>query len=548
MKYFKLLSIFIVMGMLAGCAAAPSASTPGALATATSAPSADLPWWKTAVFYEIFVRSFKDSNGDGIGDFNGVTQELDYLNDGNPDTTNDLGITAIWLMPINPSPSYHGYDVLNYYNVNPEYGTMEDFKRLLEEAHKRGIRIIIDLVLNHTSSAHPFFSSAVSVASSPYRDWYIWSAESNGNHWYDSGSTTGPRYYYGYFSSQMPDLNYRNPDVTAQMEKVTEFWLEEVGVDGFRVDAAKHLIEDGNVLENTPETHEWFKGFYTFYKGVNPDAFVIGEVAGSDARATESYDDDQMDMVFNFELASGFVNSANGGAISGVGSAVAFIQNDAPDWNFGTFLTNHDQPRVMSTLGGNIGKAKVAAALLLSSPGTPFIYYGEEIGMQGTKPDEYIRRPMQWAGDPSTGFTTGTPWEPLGENSQTVNVKAEESDAASLLSWYKELIHFRQENPIISIGKYIPVKADKNTVYAALRELNGEAVLVVINLSKEPVEDFALSWQGSGLADGNYRLSSIFGSSGLESVQLLGANATAVHPLQRLEPFQVVYFGIDKAE
>lgn len=508
----------------------------------------EVPWWKTAVFYEIFVRSFYDSNGDGIGDFNGITQKLDYLNDGNPATTNDLGITAIWLMPINPSPSYHGYDVVNYYNVNPEYGTMDDFKRLLEEAHKRGIKIIIDLVLNHTSSSHPFFTSASSSESSPYHDWYVWSAANGGDHWHFSGTGPNSMYFYGYFSPLMPDLNYLNPDVTAQMEKVTRFWLENIGVDGFRVDAAKHLIEDGKVLDNTQATHDWFKGFYTFYKGINPNAFVVGEVSGSDARITETYNKDQMDMIFNFEIASGFVNSANGGAISGVGSAITFIQKDAPDWDFATFLTNHDQNRVMSTLGGNVDKAKIAAAMLLTSPGTPFIYYGEEVGMMGVKPDEAIRRPMQWTEGANAGFTTGTPWEALGENYLTSNVNTEESDKASLLNWYKRLIHLRLDTPILSIGDYIPVKVDNPRVYAAIRQMQGEAVLVVINLSKNPIADYTLAWEGSSMQDGIYTPSSMLDPiNGLQVTSTSGA-ATGYKPVNQLAPFQTLILIMEKAK
>jgi alpha-amylase len=538
--------LFFVI-LLTGCAK-PAPITPEPTEQAlVIVEMGQVPWWKTAVFYEIFVRSFSDSNGDGIGDFNGITQKLDYLNDGNPATTDDLGITALWLMPINPSPSYHGYDVVNYYNVNPEYGTMEDFKKLLEEAHKRGIKVIIDLVLNHTSSSHPFFNSASTSESAPYHDWYVWSATNEGDHWHLSGTGPNSEYFYGYFSPQMPDLNYLNPAVTEQMEKVTAFWLENVGVDGFRVDAAKHLIEDGKVLENTQATHDWFKGFYTFYKGINENVYVVGEVSGSDAKMTGAYDKDQMDMIFNFEIASGFVNSANGGAISGVGSAITFIEKDAPDWNFATFLTNHDQNRVMSTLGGNIDKAKVAAALLLTSPGTPFIYYGEEIGMMGIKPDEYIRRPMQWTSDVNSGFTTGKPWEDLGENYQTSNVSIEAVDKSSLLNWYKTLVQLRNANPIFSIGNYIPVKVDNPRVYAALRELDGKSILVIINLSKTPISEYSLSWQGSGMEDGAYKLTSILEPGTGMDLMSAGGKAAGYKPIDQMEAYSIIIFELQKA-
>jgi glycosidase len=216
-------------------------------------------------------------------------------------------------MPINPSPSYHGYDVLNYYAVNPQYGTMDEFKKLLAEAHASGIRIIIDLVLNHTSSQHPFFIDANSNPQSPYRNWYIWSDSSQGNHWY--AGKTG--YYYAYFGSNMPDLNYKNPEVTAQMFNVVRYWLN-VGVDGFRVDAVKELIEEGAKLEDTASTHAWLRDFYIMYKGENPQAYTVGEVFGAGAFGAKGYTGDQLDQVFNFEMAGGFSGSALGGSNTGI--------------------------------------------------------------------------------------------------------------------------------------------------------------------------------------------------------------------------------------
>lgn len=548
MRKAKPLFVILLVSLLAGCTTTTLPMPDSAQTIVPTKETINVPWWKTAVFYEIFVRSFNDSNGDGIGDFNGIIQKLDYLNDGNPYTDDDLGITAIWLMPINPSPSYHGYDVVNYYNVNPEYGTMNDFKKLLEEAHKRGIKIIIDLVLNHTSSAHPFFASSSTAETWPYHDWYVWSAENGGDHWHYSGTGPNSMYFYGYFSPQMPDLNYTNPNVTEQMEKVTAFWLKDIGVDGFRIDAAKHLIEDGKKLENTQATHDWFKGFYTFYKAINEEAYVVGEVSGSDARIAETYDDDQMDMIFNFEVASGFVNSANGGAISGVGSAISFIQKDNPDWNFATFLTNHDQNRVMSTLSGNVDKAKVAAALLLTAPGTPFIYYGEEIGMEGIKPDENIRRPMQWTSGTHAGFSTGTPWEELGPNYPLFNVESEQNEPGTLLNWYKELIQLRQANPILSIGDYVVVKSDNRGIYAALRELNGKTILIVINLSKAPISEYVLSWEGSKLIDGKYNISSLLELQNGAPVTITAGSTADYKPIAEIGEFQTLIFELTNAQ
>ncbi|HEX9332115.1 MAG TPA: alpha-amylase family glycosyl hydrolase, partial [Anaerolineales bacterium] len=333
-------------------------------------PAPAVPWWREAVFYEIFVRSFYDTNDDGIGDFNGVTSKLDYLQ--------HLGITAIWLMPIHPSPSYHGYDVLNYYAINLEYGTMNDFKHLLIEAHKRNLHIIIDLVLNHTSDQHPFFIDVLRGSQSKYHDWYIWSDTDQGNGWHPV-SGDRPMYYFGLFCDCMPDLNYRNSDVTAQMENVVKYWLKDVGVDGFRLDAAKHLIEEGGQIENTNATHEWLKGFFQAYKADKPDTYTVGEVYGADASLAKTYTGNQLDEVFNFEVASGILNSVNGDSDTGINSALTFATQSLPDGDYATFLTNHDQNRVMSVLNGDLNKAKLAAALLLTAPGVPFIYYGEEI-------------------------------------------------------------------------------------------------------------------------------------------------------------------------
>jgi len=549
MRIRLVIHLFILSGLIVACVpAATSTLVPTVPDVISDDIQSGIPWWKTAVFYEIFVRSFYDSDGDGVGDFNGITEKLDYLNDGDPETHDDLGITAIWLMPINPSPSYHGYDVINYYNVNLEYGSMRDFQRLLEEAHKRGIRIIIDLVLNHTSRSHPFFVNASADENNEYHDWYVWSAENGGNHWHFNGTGANSQYFYGYFSPDMPDLNYLNPDVTAQMEKVTAFWLEDIGVDGFRVDAAKHLIEDGKVLDNTQATHDWFKGFYPFYKAINPDAYVVGEVSGSDARVAELYDDDEMDMIFNFEVASGFVNSANGGSISGIGSAVTFIEKDNPEWNFATFLTNHDQNRVMSTLGGNVDKAKVAAALMLTSPGTPFIYYGEEIGMEGVKPDEYIRRPMQWDDSTNAGFTTVEPWEELGTNIAIANVKTQSTDDASLLNWYRQLIQYRKDYSVLSTGGYTFIKCSDRGIYAALRESEKETILVLINMSKNPIADFTFSFEESSLADGRYSGEPILGEVTINDLIVTGGNSTDYQALISLEPFQTLMLQLIPAE
>lgn len=487
------------------------------LPAASTESTTESHWWSDSVFYEIFVRSFYDSNGDGIGDFNGITEKLDYLNDGDPATTTDLGVTGIWLMPIFPSPSYHGYDVTDYYAVNPQYGTMDDFKRLLEEAHKRGIQVIIDLVINHTSDQHPWFKDAKRDKNSKYRDWYIWSEDDPGykGPWNERvwhSSTTG--FYYGIFTANMPDLNYNNRKVTKEIENVMKFWLTDVGVDGFRMDAIKHLVEEGTIQENTQSTHEWLqKNFYPTYKSLDPDAMVVGELFGNDMNSIGSYvNNKQFDMAFNFQLASSIISSANSRSASYTSRALELSTKVLDDSEFAPFLTNHDQDRVMSELRGDVNKAKVAASLLLTSPGTPFIYYGEEIGMQGRKPDENIRRPMQWSDAKGAGFTTGKPWRDPDADFAQVNVAAEINDPDSLFAHYRALIQLRNAHPALRGGNYLTVGTDADRLFASLRISEEEAALVLINTGEEVISNFTLKADKTGLAPGNYVLISLFGS------------------------------------
>ncbi len=520
----------LLMVFLVGCAPAPNptpTTVPSATVTAVP-PQSSAPWWRKAVFYEVFVRSFYDTNGDGIGDFNGVTAKLDYLE--------SLGVNALWLMPIYPSPSYHGYDVTNYYNVNPDYGTMDDFERLLAEAHKRGMHVIIDLVLNHTSSQHPFFIDAMKGPSSPYYNFYIWSDTNQGQYWHQVQGDPG-RFYFGIFAGCMPDLNYRNPAVTAEMDKVTAFWLTDVGVDGFRLDAVKHLIEEGNQIQNTSSTHAWLKGFYQFYKAQNPNAYTVGEVGTADASLVKTYEGNQVDQAFNFELASDFVGSANTGTSSAANSGLTFATQTLPDGNYATFLTNHDQDRVMSTLGGDVNKAKLAAFLLLTSPGTPFIYYGEEIGMQGQKPDPDIRKPMQWDTSANAGFTTGTPWRAPNDFS-SVNVAAETSDPNSLLSTYRNLLTVRKANSALTFGQVTLLSTGNAGVYAALRSEANETLIVLSNLTGQPVSDYALSGSAESLQAGTFTVTPLFGAGQFSGITIgSGGQIAKYQPLPSLPPY-----------
>jgi glycosidase len=236
-----------------------------------------------AVCYEVFVRSFVDSNGDGVGDLNGLISKLDYINDGNSSAQNDLGARCIWLMPVAASPSYHGYDATNYYRVNPDYGSNDDFKRLVAEAHRRGIRVLVDLVLNHASNEHPYFKDALLNPASPYRDWFRWSPTKPAvkGPWGQEVWHRSPvrdEYYYGIFWEGMPDLNYQNPAVREEANKIASFWLQDMGVDGFRLDAIPYLVEEGERLSGTPGTHGLLRDFAAHTRRVAPEAYTIGEV------------------------------------------------------------------------------------------------------------------------------------------------------------------------------------------------------------------------------------------------------------------------------
>jgi alpha-amylase len=495
-------------------------STPVQPVTGLPKGTDGLPWWNDSVFYEIFVRSFYDSDGNGIGDFNGLTSKLDYLNDGDPNTNTDLGITAIWLMPINASPSYHGYDVTDYYDVNSDYGSMDDFKNLVKEAHKRGIRVTIDWVLNHTSSRNSWFDEARDPQS-PYRNWYVWSATRPSNPGWNAGA--GGEYYYGLFSPAMPDLNYRNPAVVAEMKKFMRFWLKDVGVDGFRLDAAKHIIEDGSQIENTAETHAFYKDLRKYYKSVNPQAMTVGEV-WNDSNTVQTYlNGDELDLAFDFDLGKNLLFSAGTQtpkyAIDAFRKDLAIFRSG----QFATFLTNHDQDRSMTVLNDNVDAAKNAAMLLLTAPGVPFIYYGEEIGLLGKKPDEDIRRPLQWSAELNAGFSTGTPWRAPASDYTTKNIAFQLADPNSLLSFYRSLIQIRDNHVALRVGDAYPIESGNKSVFASLRASKNEAVLILINMSSSPISDYSLKLE-TGPLTGEYSITPLLGGGVFTLPQINAAN------------------------
>ena len=488
----------------------------GAASLAAQAPAgakAAPEWTRGAVCYEIFVRSFQDSDGDGIGDLNGLISRLDYINDGSSSGKHDLGARCIWLMPVAESPSYHGYDVSNYYRVNPQYGTNDDFKRLVAEAHRRGIRVLVDMVLNHSSSEHPAFKAALADPSSPYRDWYRFSPTDPGkdasgqDHWHRS--PIRDEYYYGVFSRNMPDLNYEKPAAREEAKKVATYWLKEMGVDGFRLDAVEYLVEAGDQIRNTPGTHALLHEYAAHVRRMEPGAITVGEATWGSLDVLMSYYPDQLDSYFPFEVSDSLISAVRTGSARGLLPGYLRLQGVLPDNRYSPFLRNHDQTRTLTALGGDMARAKLAATLLLTLPGFPFVYYGEEIGMTGDKPDPRIRTPMQWSAAPGAGFTRGTPWESLQPDWKIRTVESQDADPASLLNLNRRLIHLRAANPALGMGRLVPLATGTDAVAAYLRRAGGRAVLVVANLGPVPLAGLALGSAAGALPPGDYAVWSL---------------------------------------
>ncbi len=467
--------------------------------------------------YEVFVRSFFDSNGDGIGDLNGLTQKLGYID--------SLGASCIWLMPVDKSPSYHGYDVTDYYHVEPAYGTNDDFKRMVREAHRRGIKVLVDLVLNHSSSEHPYFQAALRDTASPYRSWYRfsptplgkgpWGAEA----WHRS--PVRDEYYYGVFWSGMPDLNYETSAVRQEADKIATFWLRDMGVDGFRLDAVPYLVEEGSCLMGCAGTHVVLRDFAAHVRSVKPDAYTVGEAWGS-ISAVLPYYPDQLTSYFAFELADSLLSVVRTGSAAGLLAGYLRLQDTLPAYRWSPFLTNHDQARTMTVLGGDVTRAKLAATLLLTLPGLPFVYYGEEIGMTGDKPDPRIRTPMQWAPRPGggAGFTTGTPWESLQPDSLSADVAVQEKDPGSLLQLYRRLIHLRKQNAALATGRLVALSANSPHVAAYVRRAGTRTVIVVANVGGEPVSGVAIESAPGVLSPGAYAPRNLLGGPNGAALQV----------------------------
>ncbi|MGA7803214.1 alpha-amylase family glycosyl hydrolase [Bradyrhizobium sp.] len=495
----------------------------------------DETWWRSGVFYQIYPRSFGDANGDGVGDILGIIEHLPHLS--------SLGVDALWLSPVFPSPmADFGYDISDYTGIDPLFGTMDDFVALVTQAHGRGLKVILDLVPNHTSDQHPWFTESRASKDNPKRDWYIWrdpkpdgSAPNNwlsefgGSSW-DYDEATG-QYYYHAFLKQQPDLNWRNPSVRQAIYDAMRFWLRK-GVDGFRVDVIWHLIKDKDFRDNPPNPHfregrPPHEQLLTQYSTDQPEVHeviaemrrvieefdarvLIGEVYLPLHRLVAYYGNDLQgaQMPFNFALLSTLWSAR---AIEQIIADYekALPPGAWPNWVLG----NHDRPRVASRVGAE--QARVAAMLLLTLRGTPTLYYGDEIGMHqvGIAPDQVrdpfeknvpgigvgrdgCRTPMQWDATRYAGFSDAPPWLPLADDFVHENVVNLDADTRSILNLYKALIGLRKDNEVLVDGRYVPIAADGDLLL--YRRQNGdEVVTVALNLGAEPA---AIASEQIGLA------------------------------------------------
>jgi alpha-glucosidase len=504
-------------------------------------------WWKEAVGYQVYPRSFQDSNGDGFGDLRGMIQRLDYLQ--------ELGIDFIWICPMYKSPlDDNGYDISDYQDILEDFGTMQDFDELLQECHNRGMKLIIDLVLNHSSDEHQWFIESRSDKNHPKRDWYIWRDGNNGqepNNWesifggsaweYDEKTD---QYFLHVFSRRQPDLNWENPEVRDALFDMVNWWLDK-GVDGFRIDAISHIKKtegfpdmpnpDGRKYVssfdhhmNQPGIHKFLQEFKEKTYSNYPHAMTVGEANGVGIEEAHMWvgEEGKMDMVFQFEHLDLWDHE------TGEGLDIVNLKKILTRWQKGLetdgwnalFIENHDKARVVSTWGDDKSywreSATSLAAMYFLMRGTPYIYQGQEIGMTNIyfdSIDDYddvaainlyeekaeegraaeaidvlavtsrdnSRTPMQWSSSVNAGFSTGAPWLKVNPNYKEVNVEAQEKDPFSILNFYKNLIQLRRTNELFVYGSYELLMEKDKQVYAYLRELDGKKAIVISNLTKD---------------------------------------------------------------
>ncbi len=533
-------------------------------------------WWQNAVFYEIYPRSFADSNNDGIGDLNGITSKLDYLH--------ELGVDAIWITPCFPSPQVDfGYDVSDYEAIDPMYGTLKDFDRLMSEAKKRNIRVILDFVVNHSSDQHKWFIDSRSSRTSKHRDWYIWrdgkgknqppnnwQSEFGGPAW-TFDQKTG-QYYYNYFYPEQPDLNWRNPAVKEAMLDATRFWYKR-GVAGFRLDAVDTLFEDPNLTDNPPlpgkdkfgrprqerkfntklpEVHDVLQDLR---KAADEyDAVLIGETwTKGISELKQYYGEHSNELQMPMDLMFGTVNKLSAPEFRRQIAAV----EQAGGWPV-FVISNHDMDRSYNRYGDgthNEQIAKLMASMYLTLRGTPIMYYGEELGMENNDPKrkedvkdpqgkigwpkeigrDGERTPMQWTAGTNAGFSEAKPWLPVPPSFKTHNVETESKDANSVLEVYRQLLGFRHKEPALINGSYVALNADDANVLAYLRQDKDETILVALNMSGTPQKlRFNLGAAGFSTA----KLSKMLTSS--QPAATISADELA------LEPFGVIIAKVTK--
>jgi alpha-glucosidase len=513
----------------------------GAIGQTVSTPQAtqqsDGPeWWRHAVIYEIYPRSFQDSDGNGIGDIKGITSRLDYLQ--------DLGIDAIWITPMYPSPGVdYGYDISSYTAIDPLYGTMADFHTMVAEAKKRGIRVIMDYVINHTSDQHPWFIASRSSRTNPKRDWYVWhdgkgetatdkgQAPNNWESWFGGSAWQWDdktrQYYYHYFYVQQPDLNWRNPEVRNAMYGVLDFWMKH-GAAGFRIDAVSRLFEDPllrddpylpgrnaygdrNIkhlyTDDLPQVHDVLKQVRRVVDKYPGNPVLITEADEPNIQAlTKMYGNgDEVQLPMDFQIAD--VNQLSAQRFRELFNQ---IENNSAHGQPEFFFSNHDQPRQWDRYGDGVHNdqiAKLMAVLELATRGTPQMYYGEELGMRTTEPTRIEdvhdpigkrgwpkekgrdgeRTPMQWNDAPRAGFTTNPkPWLPIPPTSSTYNVEAERKDPNSIFNTYKRLIALHRSDPALRDGTQVSIDNDDPDVFAFLRRSGNRTVVVALNMSSHP--------------------------------------------------------------
>jgi glycosidase len=496
MRATKLLTTIALAGSLAAQAQIDTRPVP-----AQPQPSALSAHWQQGVFMEVFVRAYQDSNGDGVGDLRGLTRRLDYLQ--------KLGVSGLWLMPITASSDHdHGYATMDFRSIEPQYGTLADFDELIREAHKRGIGIVMDYVINHASWQFPLFQQAVQDRNSPWRNWFVWNPDPGPGWdiwgkvpWYDAATQPwtwkgewkdlppfkpgSPDIYFGTFGPHMPDFNLRNPVVVQYHEDSLRFWLNR-GLDGFRLDAVPHMIENSaKDWNDQPESRALTKHFQDLIKSY-PNRFVVCE-ATAEPRA---YGDPAVcGGAFAFNLHADMMSAAKGDAAA-VQRVADYYRTMSP--TMATFLHNHDiftGQRVWDQLHGDEARYRLAAASYLLLPGTPFVYYGEEIGQAGIDgpADTPVRAPMSWtsSNQGSGGFTTSTqPFRPLSLNRSRHNAETEAHDPGSLFNFYRELIALRRALPSLTLGRYEADQVD-GQVWSFQRVQGGERSVVAINYGEQ---------------------------------------------------------------